>query len=46
MENVQERIKQDQSTMKREHELLIEDHQKIRGNLRENTVDSTFISRA
>lgn len=45
MKNVQERIKQDQSTMKREHDLLIEDHQNIRGNLRENTMDITFQSR-
>lgn len=46
MENVQERIKQDQNTMRQEHERLIEDHQKIRGNLREDTMDITFRSRA
>lgn len=46
MENVQERIKQDQNTMREEHDRLIEDHQKIRGNLRENTMDITFHSRA
>lgn len=46
MENVQKRIKQDQSAMKREHELLIEDHQQIREKFRKNKMDITFNSRA